>query len=80
MDDAHKIRRRDRWFTGHKTWGPVTIYGANAMHWAINIRTRWGYLCAHPTTRTFGRRWPWYVYLSRDATPSSARWKIGGRS
>lgn len=72
---------RDRWidrlFRGHLTVGHVTIYGANAMHWALNIRTSRGYLCAHPTTRTFGGRWPWYVYLSPDGTPTAAYWGFG---
>jgi hypothetical protein len=65
----HERRWQDRFFTGHVSLGPICIYGANAMHWALNIRTPWGYLCGHPTTRTFGGHWPWYVYFSRNATP-----------
>ena len=61
---------------GHFRVGPVIVYyGDNAMHWAINIRTRWGFLCAHPTVRC----WPWYIYLSPDATPDRATWGIGGK-
>jgi uncharacterized membrane protein YwaF len=74
---SYEKRWQDRVFPGHVTIGPLTIYGANAMHWAINLSTRWGYLCAHPTTKTFGGRWPWYVYLSPNATPWAATWKIG---
>ena len=73
---------RDRWidrvFTNHVSIGGwFCLYGANAMHWALNVKTRWGYFCAHPTTRTFGGRWPWYVYLSPDATPTAAHWGFG---
>ncbi len=67
----------DRVFVGHWSWWLITVYGANAMHWAINVRTRWGWLCAHPSTRTFGGRWPWYVYLSPDGTPCAAHWGYG---
>jgi hypothetical protein len=69
-------RLRDRIFTGHVRVGPVTIYGANAMHYAINVSTGAGYICARPTT---GRRrsWRWYLYTSPDATPTRAWWGIG---
>jgi hypothetical protein len=70
-------RWQDRWFTGHVRLGPLTVFGANAMHWALNLKTRWGYLCFHPTTRTYGERWPWYLYLSTDATPSPRKWGVG---
>lgn len=79
-------RWQDQWFTGHVSFlrtrrdGParITIYGANAMHWAINVWTkRWGFVCFHPTTRTFGGRWPWYFYVSPNATPWAATFKIG---
>lgn len=71
-------RWQDRWFVGHVTRGPITIYGANAMHWAVNIKTRrWGHLCFHPSTKTFGGRWPWYFYASPNATPTSATLAFG---
>lgn len=68
-------RWQDRIFTGHVSWfrGRVVIYGANAMHWALNVRFRGEWWCFHPTTRTFGHRWPWYFYISEDATPTTAR-------
>lgn len=76
------MTRLQRWidntFTGHRTLGPITVYGANAMHWAINISTPWGYICFHPTTRTFGGRWPWYFYMSRDATPHDCVFHFSG--
>ncbi len=61
-----------KYLSGHVSAGPVTIYGHNAMHWAVNVESRWGYICFHPTTRTFGGWWPWYFYVSRDATPTRA--------
>lgn len=59
----------DRYLGGHFTLGPLTWYGRNAMHWAVNISTRWGYLCLRPPFRCFGRWWPVYAYLSANATP-----------
>ena len=69
-------RLRDRIFTGHARIGSLTIYGANAMHYAVNVRTRRGWFCAHPTTGIDGY-WPWYAYISEDATPQGASWGIG---
>ena len=72
------MRWQDEWFTGHVSLGRLTIYGANAMHWALNFWTRkWGYICFHPPTKTFGRKWSWYFYISRNATPGDAIWGIG---
>lgn len=65
-------RWQDRLFRGHVTVGPITLYGANAMHWAINVGALGHYWCFHPTTRTFGGYWPWYFYISKDATPQGA--------
>lgn len=64
---------------GHLSLGPVTVYGENAMHWAVNIRTRWGYLCFSLPFRCFGKRWPLYFYVSPNATPWAARWGVGQR-
>ncbi len=69
-------RLRDRIFTGHLRIGPVTIYGANAMHYAVNVRTGDGYICARPTTKQAGLR-RWYLYVSPDATPGRAWWGTG---
>jgi hypothetical protein len=78
---SYPARWQDRLFRGHVTFGPrwlnVTVYGANAMHWAINVRWRGEYWCFHPTTRTFGGYWRWKFYVSRDATPGSARIGFG---
>jgi len=62
-----------RLLRGHVNIGPLTIYGDNAMHWAWQLSTRRGYLCARPPTRGRG----WYVYLSPNATPWAARWGFG---
>lgn len=71
---------------GHVSLGPVTVYGFNAMHVAINIWTkRWGVICFHPDLRflgkyapwMLGKEWPWYFYLSPNHTPWSATFAIG---
>jgi len=59
---------------GHVNIGPITIYGENAMHWAVNISTRWGYLCFRLPICCYGVWWPLYCYLSPNATPGSATW------
>ena len=69
-------RLRDRVFTGHFNVGPVTIYGANAMHYAVNVRTGDGWICFRPTTGREGA-WRWYLYVSPDATPGRAWWGTG---
>jgi len=67
----------DRHFGGHIAIGPVTIYGENAMHWAVNIRTkRWGYVCFRLPLRCFGRWLPLYFYCSPNATPGAATFII----
>lgn len=58
--------------------GPVTLYSLRcAMHGAVNIDTRWGYLCLKPPTKAWGKWWPWYVYLSPNATPWGATFIVG---
>lgn len=67
-----------KYFGGHVSFRRLTLYGYNAMHFALNFRTkRWGYVCFHPTIRCFGRWWPWYFYLSPNATPWAATFAIG---
>lgn len=63
---------------GYVKIGPIIIYGFNAMHIALNIRTRrWGYICFHPTIRFYNWKFPWYFYISRNATPWLATVAIG---
>lgn len=60
----------ESFMAGHISLGPVTIFGENAMHWAVNIRTkRWGYICFRLPFRCFGRWWPMYFYISPNTTP-----------
>lgn len=56
----------------------VVIYGFNAMHGAINIKTKkWGYICFHPPFKCFEQWWPWYFYFSPNATPWASTFAIG---
>jgi hypothetical protein len=64
---------------GHITIGPITIFGENAMHWAVNIKTRRGWFCFRLPFRCFGSWWSLYCYLSPDATPNRATWWGWGR-
>ena len=67
-----------RKLAGHVNIGPVTAYGANAMHWGINIRTRrWGWVCFRLPFRCFGCWWPLYFYVSPNATPWAATFFLG---
>jgi hypothetical protein len=71
-------------FGGHWSFGPIVVYGENAMHWAVNIKMRGGYFCFRLPLRCHGRWWPLYCYFSPDATPQGAirngRWFWGPRS
>lgn len=80
--DIGKTRRHvENWLESHLGGyirvGPVIIYGFNAMHIALNIRTRREWLCFHPTIKFYGRKWPWYFYISRNATPWLATVIVG---
>jgi hypothetical protein len=64
---------------GHYTIGKVVIYGLNAMHFTIQIRSKkYGWICIRPIT--FYKQFPVYIYLSPDGTPSSATYykQLGG--
>lgn len=65
-------------FGGYINIGPITIYGANAMNWAVNIRTkRWGAICFTLPVLARWRKgrhdgkwhYNWYFYLSYNCTP-----------
>ena len=62
---------------GHLNIGRITIYGENAMHWAINIRIFKTYICFRLPFKCFGKWWGLYFYISKDATPTEATFKIG---
>jgi hypothetical protein len=56
----------------------VVLYGFNAMHVAVNVRTRrWGYLCFHPPIHFLGWDWSWYFYASPNGTPWAATYAVG---
>lgn len=76
------LARCDRWLEEHLgehfSLGCLTVYGWNAMHVAVNYRTRrWGYVCFHPPLYWCGRWWPWYFYLSPNATPWASTFAVG---
>jgi len=65
--------------SGHLSIGPVTLYGANAMHWGVTISTRrWGYVCFRLPLPCFGKWWPLYFYASPNATPWASTYSVGG--
>ena len=62
---------------GHMDILNMTIFGENAMHWGVTIRTeRWGYICFRLPLRCFGKWWPLYFYISPNATPNKATFII----
>lgn len=67
----------ENFMRGHINIGPITIYGENAMHWAVNIRLQKTYMCFRLPFRSSGRWWPLYLYFSPDATPTEATFKWG---
>lgn len=70
-------RMWDRLVEHHRCLGPITLYPFDsAMHGAINIRTRLGFLCVQPPSK----HWGWYVYLSPNATPWASTWYVGTTS
>jgi len=70
---------------GHLNFWGIAIFGANAMRWAVSIKTkRWGYICFTLPVKArwiMGRdgkwRWNWYFYLSPDGTPSGSTFYRG---
>jgi hypothetical protein len=79
---APLLSRFDRWlerhFGGYVTVGRLTVYGWNAMYVAFDYRTRcWGYVCFHPPLYWCGQWWPWYFYLSPNATPWASTFALG---
>lgn len=63
---------------GHLDVFNVTIYGENAMHWGVNVKTdRFGYICFRLPFRCFGVWWPLYFYVSPNASPWSSTFYLG---
>ena len=77
----------ENFMSGHVNIGRhITIYGANAMNWAVNIYTkRWGYVCftlpAFARFRKYhnsGKKYfEWYFYCSPNGTPWAATFYRG---
>lgn len=64
---------------GHINIGNITIYGANAMCWAVNISTKkYGYICfSLPSIRRKKYKYDNYFYLSPNATPWACTYYLG---
>jgi hypothetical protein len=63
---------------GHISIGGITIYGENAMHWGVNIRSKkYGYICFRLPFRCFGKWWPLYFYVSPNGTPWASTFYMG---
>ena len=66
---------------GHLSFGRVTMYGENAMHWGVTIWTKkWGYVCFRLPLRCFGQWWPLYFYLSPNGTPWASTFYLGNKT
>lgn len=63
---------------GHFSFGPLTVYGRNAMHWGITFYTKsFGYICFRLPFTCFKRWWPLYFYVSPNATPQASTFYLG---
>ena len=64
--------------SGRFSIGRLTVYGNNAMHWGVTLRTeKYGYICTRLPFRSCGRWWPLYWYCSPVATPWAATFMLG---
>ncbi len=68
---------------GHLNIGKnITIFGSNAMNWTLLIHSKkYGFISIKlPTIEKYantGKRYlKWHIYISPDATPSSATWSF----
>lgn len=71
-----------QFFAGHWVFGPITIYGDNAMHWAVRINSGvlgLGYICFNLPFFSQGKWHPLYFYLSPNATPGKATLWLWGK-
>ena len=69
-----------KFFGGHISIGGLTIFGSNAMDWAVNIRTKkYGMVCftLPSITRFRGGKLNWYFYCSPNGTPWASTFYIG---
>jgi hypothetical protein len=64
--------------SNHFHIGPITVYGRNAMHFGVDIKSpKYGYICFRLPFRCFNRWWPLYLYCSPNATPDASTYMIG---
>lgn len=71
----------DKYLGSHLRIGKMTVYGHNAMHWGITIRTKkHGYICFRLPFPTFHSNRPTfkplYLYFSPNATPWASTFAI----
>lgn len=75
MWGIHKKYKTMNWFenfmNGHLNIGSkITIFGENAMHWAICIRTKkYGTIVVTLPFKCFGKYWGCHIYFSPNGTP-----------
>jgi hypothetical protein len=72
---------------GHITFLNITIFGANAMSWAVNITTKkYGVICFSlpflanyrvVSRHDYKKRWDLYLYFSPNGTPSASTFYWG---
>jgi hypothetical protein len=66
----HALSWWENFMGGHISIGNLTIFGENAMHWSVSIRTRkYGYICLTLPLRCFGKYWGCHLYFSPNSTP-----------
>lgn len=60
----------ENFFGGHISIGNITIFGENAMHWAVQISTKkYGVICITLPIRSFGEYRGCHIYFSPNGTP-----------
>ena len=70
-----------KYFQGWVNLGSLTIYGENAMHWAVRYKTkRWGQICFRLPFRCFGVWHPLYFRLSPDGSSYASTFYVGPES
>lgn len=69
----------ENFMSGHISIYKMTIYGANAMCWTVQIHTkRYGYICfTLPSIRRNKSKQGYYFYLSPNGTPWASTFYIG---
>lgn len=71
-------RFKNKWLGGHFTIGPVTVFGRNAMQYAVNIRTKkYGSVCFRLPIPCYGKFPKLYLYFSPNGTPWASTFYLG---